>query len=780
MRKFRIFLLAVSVLYSVSGNAQSYEKWNDGWKFFKGRGDSLSMIRPAYDDSSWESVIIPHTAQIEPLVVNNQWQGICWYRKSFVTTRAMTGKKVFLKFEGAMNIADVWVNGKLRIHHPGGFLPFEIDLSSVLLPAGENVVVVRLDNTDNATTGPKPLKVLDFNTYGGIYRNVWLGIKSFVYITDPLAANTPAGGGIFVSTSNVSEQSATVTVKTQVMNDLSTTAAVTVRQTLLDAKGRKVASSDISLNALAAGHAQHLTTTFSVPYPNLWSPKTPYLYTVRTELNADGKWVETQNTRVGIRTFTITRNGLILNGKKTFLRGVNRHQEYPYIGYALSDEAQYRDAVKIKEAGFDYVRLSHYPHATAFMDACDELGLFVMDAIPGWQYFGNEAFQEYSLQTCRDMIRRDRNHPCVLAWEVSLNESGMSKPFMDKAHAIAHEEYPFNPCYSAGWTDYAYDIFIEARQHRIGKPITKTERGYMVSEYGDWEYYAGNAGLNQDQWQDLKKDERSSRQLRGDGEIRLLQQATNLQEAHNDNFNTPAYGDAYWVMYDYNRGYADDLEASGIMDIFRLPKFSYQFFRSQRSADELYFSVSTGPMVYIANYWTPESPTQVRVFSNCEEVELSLNGTFIARQKPDKNALSGNLSKAPFTFKVPAFEAGSLKATGYIGSLPATTYRVRTPGAPAAIQLRYDYSGKELQAGGADVVFVYADVVDSEGIVVPTATNEIQFTVNGDASLMGSPMKAEAGTAAVLLRSGQRGGSVTVTATAPGLTSNNLRVYTKR
>jgi beta-galactosidase len=774
------FLLLLTLMCTFAFQAQGFEKWNDGWKFSRGKGDSLAIIQPGFEDQSWESVLIPHTARLEPLVVNDQWQGICWYRKSFPTTREMTGKKVFLRFDGAMNIADVWVNGKHRIRHMGGFLPFVIDLSSVLLPSGNNVVVVRLDNTDNATTGPKPLKTLDFNTYGGIYRNVWLGIREPVYITDPVAANIPAGGGLFISTSEVSQISAQLTVKAHVMNALPDAASVTVRHTLLDARGRKSGASEISLNALAAGHNQHLTTTFTVMQPNLWSPRSPYLYTLRTELYANGRKVETQENRVGIRTFTISRDGLILNGERTFLRGVNRHQEYPYIGYALSDEAQYRDAVKIKEAGFDYVRLSHYPQAPAFMDACDELGLFVLDAIPGWQYFGNAAFQEYSLQTCRDMIRRDRNHPCVLAWEVSLNESRMTNAFMDKAHAIAREEYPYQPCYTAGWTDYAYDLYIQARQHRIGKPLTATPKGYMVSEYGDWEYYAGNGGLNQDQWKDLKQEDRSSRQLRGFGEIRLLQQATNVQEAHNENLTTRAYGDAYWVMYDYNRGYADDLESSGIMDIFRLPKFAWHFFRSQRNADERYPEVSTGPMVYIANYWTPESPTDVRVFSNCPEVELSLNGTVIARQKPDKNAISGNLAHAPFTFKVPAFVAGTLKATAYEGIIPMATYRVRTPGAPSALRLLYDYSGKALQAGGTDVVFVYAQVVDADGTIVPTATHQVTFTVNGGASLIGTPVKAEAGIASVLLRSGMNGGAVTVRASAPGLSSDQLRIYVKR
>jgi beta-galactosidase len=169
-----------------------------------------------------------------------------------------------------------------------------------------------------------------------------------------------------------------------------------------------------------------------------------------------------------------------------FLRGVNRHQEYPYIGYALSNNAQYRDARLIKEAGFDYVRLSHYPHSPAFMDAC------------------------------------------VLAWEVSINESWMPEAFIDRAVAAAREEYPADQCFTAGWQEYGYDIYLQARQHRL-QHYQEPQKPYIVSEYGDWEYYAMNAGLAQHEWTGLKQDERSSRQLLGSGEKRLLQQAAKIQ-----------------------------------------------------------------------------------------------------------------------------------------------------------------------------------------------------------------------------------------------------------
>src|SRR5208283_5729839 len=202
----------------------------------------------------------------------------------------------------------------------------------------------------------------------------------------------------------------------------------------------------------------------------------------------------------------------------------------------------------------------------------------------------------------------------------------------------------------------------QARQHGGCRKIN--DQPCLISEYGDWEYYAQNAGLAQEKWKDLQPAERSSRQLRGDGEARLLQQALNFQEAHNDDLRTTAFADSAWVMFDYNRGYAPDLESSGVMDIFRLPKFSYWFFRSQRDAGERVAGRAVRPVLFIANYWTADSPREVRVFSNCEEVALYLNGRLVERHRLDTSRVSTNLKHAPFTFKPDRFQPGTLPAVG--------------------------------------------------------------------------------------------------------------------
>jgi len=490
----------------------------------------------------------------------------------------------------------------------------------------------------------------------------------------------------------------------------------------------------------------------TVANPKLWSPNTPNLYSLKTEVFENNLLVDVQTTQIGIRTFTFVNNQLHINGEKTFLRGVNRHQEYPYLGYALSNAAQYRDAEKIKAAGFDYVRLSHYPHATAFMKAADELGIVLVDAILGWQYSNDTPeFEKHVVQTCRDMIRRDRNHPSVLAWECSLNESWMEEPLIDLFHIAVHEEYPGNNVYSAGWQSYGYDIYLQARQHRLEHYETP-KKPYLVSEYGDWEYYAMNAGLNQDRWGNLLQAERSSRQRLSDGETRLQQQAANITEAHNDNFTTPAFADGYWVMFDYNRGYADDLEASGVMSIERLPKYSYYFYQSQRDArasagplSDLH--TSNGYMAYIASNWSEGSNLTFYVYSNADTVELKLNGNTISQATPSRQFK--HLAHPPFQFTAPQFTPGELEAIAYVNKKPVARHKVVTPGKASSLKIHLEKTSIPPQTGVNDSVFVYATLQDDNLNPVRNNNVEVRFTTKPETTL------TQNGTAATLIRIGK-------------------------
>jgi beta-galactosidase len=756
--------------------------FNQGWEFV--RKDVPGAHSQNLRSDGWDKVILPHTANVEPLVVNNQWQGICWYRKWFTVDKSVTDHKVFIEFEAAMQIADVWINGKHKTTHYGGYLPFTVDVTDDLISGNLNLVAVRLDNRDNTEVPPgKVLDELDFNMYSGLYRNVKMHITDRLHITDALFANKTASGGVFISYPKVTQESATVQVETHVINEYSSNKRFFLMTKIVDLSGKIVKADNSELVEIQAGQDRVFAQSLEVEEPTLWSPRNPNLYTVRSIVMEDNKAVDAQEVRIGIRHISFNASGgFKINGERFYLRGANRHQEYPYIGYALSDNAHYRDVVKIKEAGFDFIRLSHYPHSPEFLDACDELGIVAINCIPGWQFFGNETFQQRSLQDCRDMIRRDRNHPCVILWEVSLNETGsMTDKYMAEAHQIAHEEYPGDQCFTCSYIDKHYDVFTPARQHattsRYWKDYEKGDKALVIAEYGDWEYYADNAGFDQTAWKNLLPEERSSRQLRKHGEIRLLQQALNFQEAHNDNLDSPTAGDCLWVMFDYNRGYSEDIEASGPMDIFRLPKFGYYFFQSQRDADEIYKNAKSGPMVYIANYWTKDSPTDIRVFSNCQEVALYLNDKLVEKRKPDKDRLNQNLRHGSFTFDVRKFQPGVLKAVGIIDEKECVSYEVRTPGATKTIKLNCDLSGRKLKANGNDVIFVYASTVDEKGTVIPDADNTITFSVSGPGELIGqNPIQAEAGIIGILLRASISPGLIEVYASAPSLKTTNIKI----
>ncbi|WP_109831192.1 glycoside hydrolase family 2 TIM barrel-domain containing protein [Reichenbachiella versicolor] len=763
-----LVIVAVLVVTPYLLYAGKKVNFNKGWKFIKETiaHSSSDVTSASFNDESWESVSLPHTANVESLNAADAWQGICWYRKSFKIAPDQLGKSIYLELEAAMNFSQIWLNGKLVKEHQGGYLPVVVDMSKDLRE--ENILVVRLDNNDNEITGPKPLKILDFNTFGGLYRNAWLYFNNPVHVSNPILANKVAGGGVFVTYPKVSEKRAIVKVQTNVVNKGIKPVHTSVTQQLLK-DGIVVAEHKVEAIEIPKNQDRDFTQELSVVNPALWSMSTPNLYQLITTLRGrEGEVLDIQNTQIGIRSIAFRDNKFYLNGEQVYMRGVNRHQEYPYIGYALSDNAQIRDAVKIKEAGFECVRLSHYPHSPSFMRACDSLGLMVFDAILGWQYYQEtEAFRNQIFQTSRDLIRRDRNHACVLAWELSLNETKMPLEFREKLNIIAHEEYPNNQCFSAGWMEEGYDIFLQARQHRImHHQPEKHTKPYFVSEYGDWEYYSSNAGLNQHSYDKKLRYELSSRQARKYGESRLLQQATNIQEAYNDNLgNTPAFGDGYWVMYDYTRGYYDQLEESGVMDIFRLPKWSYYFYKSQKSA-----LAGQKAMVKIASYWNESSPLNIRVFSNCDEVALYLNDKLIARNAPSQDSISSHLQHAPFIFNIDKFTKGEIKAVGYINNHPVAIDHVNTPEEVDHFEIIIDESGVKPAAGQNDVIFAYIRAVDQYGVLVPNYNHQLSVSSSSNIKIINADdLRAEAGIATAVLVVGEKEGTVKLKAYNEGI-----------
>ena len=721
--------------------------------------DTLELELNQLSMGKWEQVNLPHTPFVEPLVVLHQWQGICYYRKQLNISRKEIDKQLWLEFEGAMHLADVWVNGQHLTQHSGGYTPFVADVTGMLHADRANEILVRLDNRNNPLIPPgKPLETLDFCYYGGLYRDVNLIVKQPVHITHPIMADEVAGGGVFVTYPRVSEQEAEVKVKTQVSNKTGIQKHLTIRHTLYEWSkkkggcGKKVASVESPL-VLAAGTTLHHTQQFAVNNPKLWYPDSPALYVLRTEVMDGREVTDCENTRIGIRRIEMTREkGFVINGKPLILEGSNRHQEYPYVGNAISDQAQYRDMYQIRNNGFNTVRLGHYPQDPSVLEACDELGLLVIEPIPGWQFFNKaQGFINHTYKDIRDLIRRDRNHPSIIMWETTLNESWPPKNWKNQAVQTAHEEFPGDQCYTSGDT-YGYDGFdvcYNDWEEGYNRPNTTRKPGF-IREYYDYEF-GGHYS--------------TTRVTRGDGDHAMTQNAWNAQWSHN---RYRAYypwtiGGAVWSMYDYNRGCCDNICYSGLADVFRLPKFGLLYFRTQVKKGSF---TPAGPMAYevfINSHWLEDSSDTLQVYGNVDEVQLLLNGRVVARQRPDDKPSTAkyvsrpdggnavNIDFPPFTFFNVKWEQGELKAIGYKDGKAVAEHVVRTPGAVEAMDITYFESG--VPASCCDLLIVYVNLKDLHGTDCFGENNrEVRLEVLQGGEVRGpATIKAEAGVASFLV-----------------------------
>lgn len=703
----------------------------------------------------WVTVELPHSPFVADLDGRGHWFGVCEYARAVQRPAAAPAGRCALYLGAAMHTAVVAVDGVECGRHEGGYLPFEIDLTRWLGDGAEHTLTVRIDNRDNPDVPPgKPWAELDFHWHGGLYRDAELRCYPWLHITDPVAADEVAGGGVFVRTLEAAGGPARLLVRVHARNAGAQTQEYRVKLELRQA-GRRLAQQVGAPVVLAPAAAAHSELELTVAHPLLWSPQTPVLHDLQVSVcSAEGAVLDERIVRCGIRRISFSRSGgFTINGRRLRLRGTNRHQEFPRAGYALPAAGQRRDARLIKEAGFDYVRCSHYPPAPEFLDACDELGLVVMDAIPGWQFIGGEKFRAACERNARELIRRDRNHACVVLWELSLNETQMDEAFMARLHAAGHEEMPGDQMFTCGWLD-RFDVFIHSRQHGQIHAWRNGDKALVVAEYGDWEFYATNEGFDQATGAGVRPRGQNSRQRRADGERGLRQQAENFSLALNDTHASPAVLDGQWAMFDYTRGYDPVRAACGVGDIFRLPKFAWHFYRSQRAAiEDGDLAWTGGAVLFIASHWTPDSALLVPVFTNCEEVELRLNGVSLGRKKPDFTGDRRHLPHPPVEYLLPQFTAGVLEAAGFVGDRAVAAHRVATPGPPAGLRLEIACHGVHSRPGEPDVVCVHAHIVDRTGTLCVDSADRVSFAAEGGAELLGaSEAAAEAGIATAVLR----------------------------
>lgn len=773
--------------FRLDNSGREVYSMNPAWRFHKGAMEGAETKE--FNDKDWTVVSLPDGIEYLPTEASGciNYQGEVWYRKHFMPDAALKGKKLFLHFEAIMGKSKVFVNGKLLTEHFGGYLPVIVDVTDVLDWNGDNVIAVWADNSDDPSYPPgKAQDVLDYTYFGGIYRDCWLIAHNNVFITDPNYENEVAGGGLFVAFGKVSDALAEVQLKIHVRNATKNPFSGRVEYMLLQPDGTEVARLSDKIQ-VKAGRATTVSDRMPVKQPMLWTPSTPTLYNLLVRvLDKEGNVIDGYRRRIGIRSIEFKgKDGFFLNGRPYGkpLIGANRHQDFAVVGNAVANSIHWRDAKKLKDVGMEIIRNAHCPQDPAFMDACDELGLFVIVNTPGWQFWNDAPeFAQRVYSDIRNVVRRDRNHPSVWLWEPILNETWYPADFAKNTRDIVDAEYPYPYCYSGsdsearGHENFPVYFAHPANMQDASKEIDPTKT-YFTREWGD----------NVDDWSSHNSPSRVARNW-GEQPMRVQAQhyacpyypVTSYDVLYKQ---SPQHvGGCLWHSFDHQRGYHPDPFYGGLMDVFRQPKYSYYMFMAQRPAVKNDRNAGSGPMVYIAHEMTPFSGKDVTVYSNCDEVRLTFNkGGKTYTYKKDKNrpGMPSPVITFPDVYDFMVDKAFSrtqkqddvyLLAEGLIDGKVVATHKVVPARRPEKILLWMDNEGTDLKADGSDFVTVVAAVADKNGNIKRLNNYNIRFSIEGEGRLLGgpgvlaNPVPVKWGTAPVLVQSTLKPGKIRITA----------------
>ena len=773
--------------FRLDNSGREVYSMNPAWRFHKGAVEGAETKE--FNDKDWTVVSLPDGIEYLPTEASGciNYQGEVWYRKHFTPDAALKGKKLFLHFEAIMGKSKVFVNGKLLTEHFGGYLPVIADVTDVLDWNGDNVIAVWADNSDDPSYPPgKAQDVLDYTYFGGIYRDCWLIAHNNVFITDPNYENEVAGGGLFVAFGKVSDALAEVQLKIHVRNATKNPFSGRVEYMLLQPDGTEVARLSDKIQ-VKVGRATTVSDRMPVKQPMLWTPSTPTLYNLLVRvLDKEGNVIDGYRRRIGIRSIEFKgKDGFYLNGRPYGkpLIGANRHQDFAVVGNAVANSIHWRDAKKLKDVGMEIIRNAHCPQDPAFMDACDELGLFVIVNTPGWQFWNDAPeFAQRVYSDIRNVVRRDRNHPSVWLWEPILNETWYPADFAKNTRDIVDAEYPYPYCYSGsdsearGHENFPVYFAHPANMQDASKEIDPTKT-YFTREWGD----------NVDDWSSHNSPSRVARNW-GEQPMRVQAQhyacpyypVTSYDVLYKQ---SPQHvGGCLWHSFDHQRGYHPDPFYGGLMDVFRQPKYSYYMFMAQRTAVKNDRNAGSGPMVYIAHEMTPFSGKDVTVYSNCDEVRLTFNkGGKTYTYKKDKNrpGMPSPVITFPDVYDFMVDKAFSrtqkqddvyLLAEGLIDGKVVATHKVVPARRPEKILLWMDNEGTDLKADGSDFVTVVAAVADKNGNIKRLNNYNIRFSIEGEGRLLGgpgvlaNPVPVKWGTAPVLVQSTLKPGKIRITA----------------
>lgn len=734
--------------YSLAGSTRTVYSMNPAWKFYK--GDIAGAENVDFDDSAWAGVNLPNGIELLPVIASGgvNYRGSVWYRKHFELSSTDISRRQLLHFEAIMGKCKIWVNGAQVAHHFGGYTPIEVDVTNHLKD-GANVIAVWADNSDDESYPPGKVQyMLDFSYFGGIYRDVWLiGTDSKNYIKDS-----------YIYTSELSGSGALIGIETA----LNAARGAVVEFELLDNRENVVDS------WRSAVVNDSVKSTRRVKNPQLWSPQNPHLYKLNIRLKAGGRVVDGYSEKIGIRTIEFnTAQGFVLNGKPygKKLIGANRHQDFAVVGNSVSNNLHYRDAAKLRDAGMDIVRNAHYPQDPAFMDACDELGLFVIENTPGWQFwnedpiFANRVFADIAA-----IVRRDRNRPSVILWEPILNETWYPEDFAEKTHNAVKKHIPHgNSAYTAAdatarGAQY-FDLIYNHPADAADSTIVQFNR-----EWGDFV----------DDWNSQNSRSRAARNW---GETAQLIQAIHYANPLYANTSyakllaapTHHIGGTLWHSFDHQRGYHPDPFYGGIADAMRRPKYSYYMFQAQSDA--------VAPMIFIANELTPFSPSDITIFSNCAAVRLytpyNRDSVMIKKRSGMWFVFDGGWN---FVADKDLSDAGErskcfIKAEGLSEAGDVLCSTVIAPARrPAKIELVVDTMSAGVVATGGDLVVVTAKITDEAGNVKRLNNQYIRFSVEGQGVIAATtatatnPAPVQWGEASVIIRTTTTPGAIKVKA----------------
>jgi beta-galactosidase len=737
---------------------------NRNWRYRA--GISADAHQRGIDDSGFVKVTVPHTNIPLPWhgFDDKTYEFVSVYRRKLQVPPSAAGKRVFVDFEGVMLASTVYLNGERLGEYRGGFTPFSFELTKHLDPGGDNLLSLDVDSTERKDIPPFGFEV-DYLTFGGIYREVAMRIVPQVFIENIYAQpkNVLADPSLAVACyldSSARVEAGALSFRVELRDGIRVIAHAAGPAQSLAVKQHHEADDDQALGALPFdpardGPAATLTLPALRGKVELWELNQPKLYTVHVQLLEDGRVIDEDMRRIGFREAMFTDHGFSLNGKIVKLHGLDRHQTFPWVGQAMPARVQRQDAKLLRrDMHCNIVRTSHYPQSRHFLDACDEMGLLVLEEIPGWQYIGDKAWQDVAVDNVRRMITRDWNRPSVVLWGVRINESQDNHDFYTRTNALAHA---LDPARQTGGIRYLYnselleDVFT---MNDFGWPLRAPNHPrYLNTEFVGHTFPTKTI----------------------DDKERLQEHLVRHARVHDQLASDPQYaGGIGWCAFDYtthaNFGSGDRICYHGVMDIFRTPKPAANFYKSMCDPEE---EIVLEPAFHWARNDESIGFTTAMISSNCDHLKLFIkrDGAWqpLAEADPDRKQFA-HLKYAPFS--VPLGEGlrnwGDLRIDGFVGGKQVISRTMSGSGVDHAFRLVPD--DLTLVADGADTTRVVLRVEDEFGNIRPFAADAISFELTGPATLIGdNPFGLIGGTGAIWVRAGETPGIVTLSAKHPWL-----------